>query len=59
MTPELRENVLAFYANPDAPLPTMRQRKVWKRVPDELQQLERDDGRHPEGSRRAPLAKAW
>jgi hypothetical protein len=39
MTPELRENVLEFYANPDAPLTTKRQRKVWKRVQDELQQL--------------------
>jgi len=39
VTPELRENVLAFYANPDAPLATKRKRKVWKRVQDELQQL--------------------
>ena len=39
VTPELRENVLAFYANPDAPLTTKRKRKVWKRVQDELQQL--------------------
>ena len=39
VTPELRANVLPFYANPDAPLTTKRKRKVWKRVQDELQQL--------------------
>jgi len=39
VTPELRENILAYYANPDAPLATKRNRKVWKRVQDELKQL--------------------
>jgi hypothetical protein len=39
VTPELRENILAFYANPDAPLATKRKRKTWKRVQEELQQL--------------------
>jgi Zinc dependent phospholipase C len=39
VTLELRENILAFYANPNAPLTTKRNRKTWKRVQDELQQL--------------------
>jgi zinc dependent phospholipase C len=38
-SPELRENILAFYANPDAPLATKRKRKAWKKTQDELQQL--------------------
>ncbi len=38
-SPELRENILAFYRNPDAPLATKRKAKDWKRIPDELEQL--------------------
>ncbi|HET6180795.1 MAG TPA: zinc dependent phospholipase C family protein [Candidatus Sulfotelmatobacter sp.] len=38
-TPELRDNVLAFYSNPDAPLATKRKKKDWKRIQDELEQL--------------------
>ena len=37
--PELREDIIAFYANPDAPLATKRKSRDWKRVQAELQQL--------------------
>ena len=37
--PELQENILAFYRNPEAPNATKRKKKDWKRVQDELQQL--------------------
>lgn len=37
ITPELRDNVLAFYAN--APQTKMRQEKSWKRAQAELEQL--------------------
>jgi len=38
-SPELRENILAFYGNPDAPLATRRKKKEWDRVQDELQEM--------------------
>jgi hypothetical protein len=37
--PELRENILAFYADPDAPIAPKRKSKDWKRVQGELNQL--------------------
>ena len=37
--PELREDILAFYKNPDAPNATKRKAKDWKRVQIELQRL--------------------
>lgn len=37
--PELREDILTFYANPDAPIATKRKSKDWKRVQEELKQL--------------------
>jgi Zinc dependent phospholipase C len=36
---ELREDILVFYRNPDAPIATKRKAKDWKRVQAELQQL--------------------
>jgi hypothetical protein len=36
---ELRENILAYYQNPDAPLATKRKAKDWKRIQEEVQQL--------------------
>ncbi len=38
-TPDLRNNVLAFYAYPGVAVATKRKKKTWKRVQDELQQL--------------------
>ena len=40
-SPELRDDVLAFYKNPDAPLATKRKKKTWKRIQDEVEELKR------------------
>jgi len=36
---DLRNDILAFYKNPDAPLATKRKKKDWQRVQDQLQEL--------------------
>ena len=38
-SPELKDDILAFYENPDAPLVTKRRKKDWQRVQDQLQEL--------------------
>jgi hypothetical protein len=38
-SPELRQDILAFYKSPDAPVVTKRKKKDWKRVQDQLQEL--------------------
>ena len=37
--PELRDNILAFYANPSAPLKTKKDEAKWQKVQDSLDQL--------------------
>ena len=37
--PELRANILAFYADPNAPLATKRDAAAWQKTQDELQRL--------------------
>lgn len=39
LTLELRENILAFYSDPEAPVSTKRNAVAWARTQDELQQL--------------------
>jgi hypothetical protein len=39
VTPELRENILTFYANPKAPIATKRNEKQWARVNEEIAEL--------------------
>ena len=39
VSPDLRNDLLAFYANLDAPLATKRKPKDWKKLQDELEQL--------------------
>jgi hypothetical protein len=39
ITPELRENILAFYSDPNAPLFTKRDASAWTRIQDELKKL--------------------
>jgi hypothetical protein len=39
ITPELRENILAFYSDPNAPLFTKRDGSAWTRIQDELKKL--------------------
>jgi hypothetical protein len=36
LTPELRQNILAFYGDPNAPIATKRKPADWKRTQDEL-----------------------
>jgi hypothetical protein len=35
----LRENILAYYSDPDAPISTKKNQKSWKRVQSELDVL--------------------
>jgi len=44
VSPELRQDILAFYANPNAPLATKKKKKDWQRVQGELQQLRASAG---------------
>jgi hypothetical protein len=39
VTPELRENILAFYGDPNAPLATKRNIAAWEKTQDEIQRL--------------------
>ena len=39
LTPELRNNILAFYSNPGAPLATKKNPKAWQKTQDELEKL--------------------
>jgi hypothetical protein len=39
VTPELRDNLLAFYADPNAPVATKKKPKDWQRTIDELERL--------------------
>jgi hypothetical protein len=39
VTPDLRDNILAFYSNLNAPIATKKRRKEWARTLAELQQL--------------------
>lgn len=39
VSPELRENIVAYYSNPDAPLATKRHPKKWKKLQADLEQL--------------------
>jgi hypothetical protein len=39
VTPELRENILAFYSDPNAPIATKRRASAWEKTQDELQRL--------------------
>jgi hypothetical protein len=36
----LREDILAYYADPEAPISTKRNRKAWKKVLAQLEVLE-------------------
>lgn len=39
VTPELRENILAFYGDPGAPVATKRNTAAWEKTQDEVQRL--------------------
>ena len=40
-TPELKGDILAFYKKPDAQIATKGNKRVWKRVQDEIEELKR------------------
>jgi hypothetical protein len=50
LTPELRDNILSFYANPVSPKAAKRNAVVWQKTQDELQRLKAFSA--PENSRR-------
>lgn len=39
VTPEIRAEIMEFYANPDLPIATKKDKKQWRRVETELEQL--------------------
>ena len=39
ITPELRENLLAFYADPNAPIAPKRNAAAWEKTQDEVRRL--------------------
>jgi hypothetical protein len=39
ITPDLRQNILAFYADPSAPIATKRNAAAWEKTQDQLQRL--------------------
>jgi Zinc dependent phospholipase C len=39
ISPALRENLLQFYANPNAPVATRKDARAWRQLQDQLQQL--------------------
>jgi len=39
VTPELREDLLAFYSDPNAPIATKRDAAAWQKTQDEVRQL--------------------
>jgi Zinc dependent phospholipase C len=39
VTPELRDNILAFYSNPSAPLATKKDAAAWQKTQNEVQRL--------------------
>jgi len=39
LTPQLRDNILAFYSHPDAPLRTKDDEKAWQQTENDLQEL--------------------
>jgi hypothetical protein len=38
-TPQLRQNILSFYSNPNAPIATKKDSKAWRTAQEELEKL--------------------
>jgi hypothetical protein len=49
VTPELRNNILAFYSDPNAPIATKKKPEAWKKTEDELEKL-RSTSTQPEAT---------
>jgi hypothetical protein len=52
--PELRANLLSYYADPNAPLATKHDRKKWKKLQADLQQLKTTDATETRSSLTLP-----
>jgi len=46
-TPELRQNILAFYGDPNAQVATKKNAKAWKTTQEELDKLKASNPEHP------------
>ena len=52
LTPQLRDNILAFYSHPDAPLRTKDDEKIWEQTENDLQDLKNwKESQSPPGGR--------
>jgi hypothetical protein len=49
VTPELRNNILAFYSDPNAPIATKKKPEAWKKTEDKLEKL-RSTSTQPEAT---------
>jgi hypothetical protein len=47
ITPELRENILAFYHDPEAPLATKKNAEEWHKTQSEVERLKSLDSQKP------------
>ena len=45
-TPQLRQNILSFYSNPNAPIATKKNSKAWRTAQEELEKLKMTDTGH-------------
>jgi hypothetical protein len=46
VTPQLRQNILSFYADLNAPIATKKNAKAWRRTQEELDKLRATNGNH-------------
>jgi hypothetical protein len=53
-SPELRQNILGFYADPNAQIATKKNAKAWRRTQDELDKLKASNGGHSVETASAP-----
>jgi hypothetical protein len=60
-SPELRQNILAFYAGMNPPVLTKKDAKAWRVTQDELDKLKGSNTDHPAdtASRTDPVDKSW
>jgi hypothetical protein len=45
-SPQLRQNILSFYADPNAPIATKKNPKAWRSAQEELDKLRMASGDH-------------
>ncbi len=57
ITPELRNNILAFYSDPSAPLATKRKPSAWRKTEDEVEKLRALPD--PASTRSKTISESW